>query len=530
MKPFQQLRGHRAPMFAGMFLLVLFAVLIVQALRTKLYYDEILSYYLMRQPTASAVVQGVQDGSDNSAPLYFLIAYELRHLLPNTDLVLRLPGVVGYSIACLCVFIFLYRRLPGAYAGAGMLLMCVACLQHSFEARPYGLLLGSAGCAMVLWQTAACGERRWWVLPGMTISLACCIAFHYFAIYMLIPYFAGEIWRWRRSGRRDIPALVAIAIPSLVLIPHIPIILATQRFVPYFYGKIVFPISESRYLLNARIGYFEGLGIVLFFLWLVRPWKTGALERERASRLAGHEWVFAAALALAPYVAIVVALLTTRIFIDRYCIWALFGFVILFMAGTSWVARGATAPGVTMLVAFLSVLGIRWSVDFLTPPHLSVAQTQNDELTKLPRADEPIVFAPADVYLELSYYGSLPIRHRFVYLIDPELSRRYSQSDTDSFLLSALSRRAPLNVQDAKTFLAANPRFILFDDPLDQIEGWLFWYLLDAGYEMTPLDSGFAPGVYQVRSHGNNNQFHPAGTALPGRSMLTASDRRGAAD
>lgn len=499
------LNGKRSHIFPSVFLAGLFIVLLAQSLRTRLYYDEILSYYVSQQPSASEVVQAVQDGSDNSAPLYFLIVHVLRHLLSNTELALRLPGVIGYCIACLCMYICLARRLPRAYAAAGMLLLCAACLPHSFEARPYGLLLGSTGCAIAIWQTAASSKRTWWMLPALTLSLMCAIAFHYFAIYLLIPFLAGEIARWRKSGRPDAPALLALAIPPLVVIPHLPIIMAARRFVPHFYSKIVFPISESRYLLNGRVGYFEAVAIVAFLLWLWKPWRLGKADRGPADSLAPHEWVFALALALAPYVAITVSLFTTRVFQDRYCIWALFGFVILSMAAVCWIARRAALPAVVVTVALAAVLGFRWSRDFVTPPHLFVAQGAYDELAKLPAGAAPIVFAAADVYMELSYYADPAIRHRLLYLASPELSRRYSDSDTDSFLLSALSRRAPVHVQDCAVFLAANPRFLLFDDPTDQIEGWLFWYLLDSGYRITPLQPGFAIGVYLVASPGKGS-------------------------
>jgi hypothetical protein len=495
-----QLTGRRARFSAAGFLVLLFAVLVVQSLRTKLYYDEVLSYYVMHQPSAADIIHAIEEGCENSAPLYFLVAHFLQPLVRVPELALRLPSAIGYCVACLCLFVFLARRLPGAYALAGMMLFCLACLQHSFEARPYGLELACAGCALLLWQSAAEGKRDWWVLPALTISLMCAMALHYFAVYLIVPMLAGEIARWRRGGRPDVRSILAISISPLILIPFVPLILPTLRFAPYFYSKITSPVSDSRYLLNGKLGYFEGAAIAVFIIWLWKPWKIERGPQVSVRGLLPHEWVCVAALAVTPYLAILIALLTNRMFQDRYFMWAVFGFVTLAMAAVFRVTRGAVAPAAVMTLAMLAVMSFRWAKDFVTPPHPLEAERQNSELAALPGDPEPIVVAPADVYMELSYYAAPASRGRLVYLASPELSRRYSQTDTDSLFLTALRHRAPVHVEDLEPFLTTHSSFLLFDDPTDDVEGWLFWYLLDTGYKITPLSTGFAPGVYLVQS------------------------------
>src|SRR5205085_4167635 len=105
----------------------------------------------------------------------------------------------------------------------------------------------------------------------------------------------------------------------------------------------------------------------------------------------------------------------------------------------------------------------------------------------------------ADAYLELSLYARPSVRHRLVYVTNVGLLRQYTGTDTDALLLNALQRRAPVNVQDYYRFVAANPRFLLIDDPSDEIEGWLFWRLLSSGYRITPLTSGARPILFEVQ-------------------------------
>jgi len=124
----------------------------------------------------------------------------------------RLPSIVAFWIMSLCLYAFLRRRLPFSFAIAGMLFpLLTSAARFSYEARPYGLVLGLAGVALVCWQAAADGRKRPVALPGLAASLAAALCCHPLAVTLALPFLAGEVTRSIQRRRLDVLMWCAFA-------------------------------------------------------------------------------------------------------------------------------------------------------------------------------------------------------------------------------------------------------------------------------------------------------------------------------
>src|ERR1017187_2720902 len=68
---------------------------------------------------------------------------------------IRFPELIGFLAASLCLFHFIRRRTNALYGLVGMLACGITgAYPFAYEARPYGLVLGFCGLALVCWQAA----------------------------------------------------------------------------------------------------------------------------------------------------------------------------------------------------------------------------------------------------------------------------------------------------------------------------------------------------------------------------------------
>ena len=117
------------------------------------------------------------------------------------------------------------RRLVSERAAIFALVVpaLTATLYYAVEARPYGLLLGLCGIAMVSWQAAVHREtHRAGPLLALALSLALAINTHYYGALLLIPFLSAELFRAIRNRRIDLPVLAAIAAGAAALVFVVP--------------------------------------------------------------------------------------------------------------------------------------------------------------------------------------------------------------------------------------------------------------------------------------------------------------------
>jgi len=477
-------------LFAALFLVLFLVSAIAIDLRTKLWLDELYTVYTSRQASPREIVKATLEGCDSQPPLYAMIVHAISPWARHEALAVRLPSTLGYCGMVLFLLAFSRRRFSAVYAMVAALLACNAFLGYSTEGRSYGVVLGCAAGALLCWQTAADGRRRVLAVPLLAFFLALMTAMHYYSIFFLVPLFAAEMVRWRKSGKLDFVVLAAMTAPALLVLGlHYPLIASAKPFQEHFWSPAAWDQIPELYL-----SYFQK--ICLLPLVLLAVFSTTPGGGAKSASLTLPEWVATGAFCLMPLCVVVLSIYATHTFVPRYTFWVVPGMALLITALLWAAAPGKTALGVSMLGLLVAL--IAWGVldGLRQKPVLREAEAVRQELASLPDGPEPVVVANAHVFMELSYDSAPPLRERLVYPVRRNLDLSYLGFDTDALNMSALSYRTKLHIFDYGVVITAYPRFVLAAKPGDYLIG----HLLKAGFRVVPIGSFRVPWLYEVEA------------------------------
>src|SRR5262249_2780883 len=144
--------------------------------------------------------------AEQMPPFFYVLTRASLSLFGESNFVLRLPAVVGVWAMGLCLYRFVSKRSTALYGLMAMFfaLTTNACY-YAFQARPYGLVLGFSGIALICWQSLA-EEKENRVLPlvGLWLSLAAAVACHYYSVLIPMAFALGEVARTLRRSKIDL--------------------------------------------------------------------------------------------------------------------------------------------------------------------------------------------------------------------------------------------------------------------------------------------------------------------------------------
>lgn len=472
---------------AGVFVSIFFAAQLARAAKSLLWTDEIATFYTSQQRNVAAVVASIRGGCDGMPPLYALILHAVQPVLGNSPLVLRLPSVIGFCVMSLCVFAFVKLRYSIVYAAMASAFTVNACLPGLPWARSYGLVLACASGALLAWRSAAEGRHRRAALVALALCLGFATALHYYAVFLTVPFVAGETVRWYRSRKMDLPMLAAMAAAPLALLLHWPLLRADMRaFVARTPPEFILQFYWFSFF---RFALILLAGAAFAILWEFRL--KSAKQTGAQSRVPAHEWACLGVLTLMPLVLTLASWVTATVVEGRYVAWSAIGLGVLAAAALHPGARRRTFAGVIVLVLLIGILTFRIARDLVRPIGLREGETIRTVLAHVPGDPAPIVVAArGGAFLEAWFYADAGLRRRMVYLVNPELERRYYGSEGGGQYLSALRRwGAPIRLSIYEDFLRSTPRFLLAVDSGD----WILAQLRHGGYSIIPLRSE-APG------------------------------------
>jgi len=149
----------------------------------------------------------------------------------------RLPSLLGLLLMQICLFIFV-RRLATERAAVFALAFpaLTDALEFSTNGRPYAVMLGLFGLAMVCWQTTTRREsNRTGVLITLALAIALTLNTHYFGVLLLVPLGIAEIFRSFQRKRLDLPVLVSIGAGTAGIIFVLPFMRAATKFRSHYY-------------------------------------------------------------------------------------------------------------------------------------------------------------------------------------------------------------------------------------------------------------------------------------------------------
>jgi mannosyltransferase len=182
------------------------------------WYDEAFTPVHVLHPSLWATLRSVVH-TENSPPLWYLIAWLDGRVLGTGEIALRLPSALA-GIATVPVAWAIGRELAGRSAA----ILCAAFVAanplfvwYSQEARVYGLFVLVAAFAMLCFLRALRdpSPRR---MAAFALSGAVALLTHYFALFLLIPMVLWLLYE-RSTRRAALPAVGALAAVGLSLLP-----------------------------------------------------------------------------------------------------------------------------------------------------------------------------------------------------------------------------------------------------------------------------------------------------------------------
>lgn len=491
-------RWHRVAVLA-LIVLAYFLVTALQA-RRELWHDELYTYYIAKAPSLSLLFQEIR--LDLNPPLIYLADRASLHFIGDNAYAARLPSILAFLFGSICFYAFAARQMRPIYGLLAMLVFWSTPFEYfATEARPYGLIIGFFGLAMLAWQKAVepdRGKASVWLLALGVTGMVCS---HFFAIIYIVPFCLAELWRWRRSRKFDWAMWASLVLPSILLFIYKPLVMPLVTR----YEKSHFSASAQASPLKI-VGFFyrmlepESLFLLLAICaGLVVIWRFGRRrEDESAPRLNSLGWVLIGGLLLIPAFVNVAIMRSHGVAFPRYSGPALFAIALLFallLGNATNFSRISAAAACCVLFAY--------SMGASTPAALksllarNVAPKPASPIVTV-RPDLPLVAGSGLTFVELDRYGDPSTVARLHYLTNRKYAIQYAQS-TIFEGMAYLKRFFPIRatVMPYDEFVAEHPTFLVLGT-VEYHEDWLLRRLIDIHATLVYLGNYYGQQLYQV--------------------------------
>src|SRR5260370_18112356 len=176
--------------------LIYFAAVAAKAQLKPFWFDEIFTVYLSRLDFAS-LWKGLSEAVGLNPPGIYLFTKLSQKMFGGEGLIVsRIPSMLGVWIMLLCLYQFVSTRCGRLYGLAAVVFATTtAAIPYAYEARPYGLVLGFVGVAILCWQRARETRHRPLVLALLALSLAGAISLHYYTALVFAALGVAELAR-----------------------------------------------------------------------------------------------------------------------------------------------------------------------------------------------------------------------------------------------------------------------------------------------------------------------------------------------
>lgn len=499
-----------------------FAVTAILAAHKLMWHDELSTYYIARLPSMRDVWGALMAG-DEQSPLFFYAMTRLAFdLFGANNASVRLPEMLGFWLMTVCLFTFAARRTSAfpALCAAALPLVTTA-YWFAYEARPYGLLLGLGGLALVSWQSVTLDRRRVLSLVTLAISLAAAVSTHYYGVYIILPLALGEMLRTVTRHRLDMAVWAAFAVPAVPLSLHLPLIRAAASYsgafwaapqwsdISHFYDYLLYPAVVP----VAAILVFAGIYVAL----LEGHAPTTDPEPTLASALPLQEVVVACGFIVLPFVIVTSAKVAAGAFTYRYAMPTVLGFAILGGFGAAVAFKRAPLMRLISLICLVGWFLVSNAREVFTAdgPSFPVSRISIERPAEWLAAggfrDLPFVVADPHTFTVLSHYGTPDLKSRLVYLADPDLALKHlGHNSVERGMLGLLKPWFGMKIVEFEPFIGDHPKVLLYGRfgglnwilPELQARGMRFELLNREGDNLFLLVTRQDSGVRHDSSHG----------------------------
>jgi hypothetical protein len=488
-----------------------FADIFLRASLKTFWYDELFTVYLCRLPSFHATWAAVIAGTDLNPPLFYLLTRWGQHFFGEGLIATRLPAILGVWVFCICIFVFVNRRLGPLY-GCIAALFPLFTLAHvyAYEARPHGCVLGWCGLMLVCWQRARQGRSlSWWTLALGLCSLGALLT-HVYSVYLFVPFLAVEFLGLVKSWKFHPGAAAVLLITPLCVAPlYLQMIRGFRSGNPLSGGLHIHPYEVIQHYLVAMAG--PALALLLLFLLLLAVERTNAgnellpdnKRNETRLRLLPEEIWLAAIFACIAVIGAIGVKISHGPFFDRYFLSAAAGYAILLAQATAVPTRRAFAAK-GLIVAMLFLLTADTAVAaFCRWHHADLDQVEPASRFPFPpdphrplmrnyavlgnHDTQPILVTEVHTYLYLYYYASPELRSRlYLGVPDPKDTTLVDYRRDNKWM-----RLNDLRAISFPDFLARYSDFYVyspFDATLSSTCGDCLQPFLAAGYTLRSVD------------------------------------------
>jgi hypothetical protein len=461
----------------GAFSLLYLAWMSLLAAQKPMWNDELYTYYIATLPNASDIWGALMSGAEQIPPIFHLTTRAAFYLFGVNHVSVRLPEIIGFLIMILCLFRFVTRRSSALYGFVAMLFPLVTrASAYAYEGRPYGIVLGFSGLALICWQSATENSQRTLSLVCLALSLAGALANHYYAILVFVAIGLGELVRSLSSRRLDLPIWAAFVVAAVVpVLLFLPMITQSRDYSATFWSKVN-PSQVPNFYYSLLRPATPPLVAALFVTAVYAMTHPGThptrLDHESRRMPPLHELAVAFSFICIPIVGFLIARFVTSAFVDRYFLPAVLGFSMLVAFALYSLPRGRALIG-TALVLFLAgwfilmqFQAFRMSSQDANYLHetIQILETEADH-------DLPIIASEPHIFMQLSYYAPVEVTSRLVYLADPEVSlRQLGHNSVDRGMLDMIKPWFHLRVEEYRPYIASHRRFLVYGNL-----NWLEW-------------------------------------------------------
>jgi len=490
----------------GIVILVIYAAVktLIAAASKPFWYDEVLTWILARQPSVRAIWNSLESAADSQGPAFYVIESAMSAIIPNQEIALRLPSILGYCCLILCIFVFVRRRV-----GSGLALICavvpfmtVLFRVYAIEARAYSLFVACDAVALVCYQRAS--SWRWTSLMALCLALA--QSLHYYAVFALAPIGLAETVRLLRARDFRIGVWLALLCGAAPLAIFWPLLWRLREVYGANYGgppglftiaRMYGTFFETSWWWGVSVIGVLGLGVINTALPFAT--RTGEAAPEAESIFDEHVLVFALlCIPLGGYVTTKVANVNL---LFRHVLPALLGVPLALAYILATLERRTIALFMALLVFSVGAQeGLFWLTN---SRHVTTGESQADSVEHLVEvaghSDLPVVVSDGFQFLPLVHYAEPLWRDRFVCLVDPKHALAYMGMDVVDNHLAILRRLAPIHVYDFPAFAKQHPTFLLYSDySPDEPFDWWPDRLVHDGDNLRLLASDHSRKVYLV--------------------------------
>ncbi|HEV2645106.1 MAG TPA: glycosyltransferase family 39 protein [Acidobacteriaceae bacterium] len=435
-------------------LVMLYIAAALQASRSaRLWHDELFTYYIAQSPTLRDMWANLRQHDLNPPLMYLLTRWSFR-LFGVSTLTTRIPEILGFMLWIVCTFRFVQRRMGTNFAAFAVLALLESdTFQFSVDARPYALLLGFLGLAMLGYQKITIdppsdNTSRSTRLSGLTclfVGVFGMMLSHMFGLFGLGALAAAEIWRTRLRRSVDWPVILIILLPLALFAAYVPMFrnhskgIFPAEFQPN--GETIFSFyiaSISRPLVALCL-----TALSVLVLLGPRHLRSGPPTQGCKWFFTRPEWVLLIATMSTPLILMGYLMGTQGAFFPRYGAIATIGFVILATALLArWTMNQGSLDGRAALLGG-TILFLMSGFWFPTPQHValtevvsnlrhsepSVRQCQACSKTEALDPTLPLVDASGLTFIEMNHQETPSTLARVYYLTDPQASFEFAHAN-----------------------------------------------------------------------------------------------------